>query len=147
KSYLLNEIFGTSEDKSAFDYSTDADNAKEIEELKRESEALRKIRELTLEENLIVFNDSLDRLSKRVLESKTAGQDAVITFNKDDEDTLDFVAASTNIRFTLFGIDRKLKFSIKQIAGNIIPTIATTDAIIASLYVLEAVKVITGQYS
>ncbi|KAK4204740.1 putative ubiquitin-activating enzyme E1-like protein [Triangularia verruculosa] len=210
KSYLLNEIFGTSEDESAFDHSIDADNAKEIEELKRESEALRKIRESvgtpefnealfqkvfhtdivrlrsmedmwksrkppepldykalmekastldkeaviqdqqkiwTLEENLIVFNDGLDRLSKRVLESKAAGQDAVITFDKDDEDTLDFVAASANIRSTLFGIDRKSKFDTKQMAGNIIPAIATTNAIAAGLCVLEAFKVIKGQYS
>nr|CDP27100.1 Putative Ubiquitin-activating enzyme E1-like [Podospora anserina S mat+] len=210
KSYLLNEIFGTSEDESAFDHTTDADNAKEIEELKRESEALRGIRQSvgtpefsealfqkvfntdivrlrsmedmwksrkppepldykvlmekastldkeavvedqqkvwTLEENLIVFNDSLDRLSKRVMESKAAGQDAVITFDKDDEDTLDFVAASANIRSTLFGIDRKSKFDIKQMAGNIIPAIATTNAIVAGLCVLEAFKVLKGQYS
>jgi ubiquitin-like 1-activating enzyme E1 B len=211
KSYLLNEIFGTSEDESAFDHSADAENAKEIEELKRESEALRKIRESvgspdfhqmlfdkvfntdivrlrsmedmwktrkppepldykallekaadaiaskdavlkddqkvwSLEENLVVLNDSLDRLSKRVLEKKNAGQDAIISFDKDDDDTLDFVAASANIRSTLFGIDRKSKFDIKQMAGNIIPAIATTNAIVAGLCVLEAFKVLKGEY-
>lgn len=216
KSYLLNEIFGTSEDESAFDHSADADNAHEIAELKRESEALKKIRgsvgspefhemlfekvfntdivrlrsmedmwksrkppeplsykallekasEATalkhavikddqkvwsLEENLVVFNDSLDRLSKRVLDMKaaqngSAGQDAIITFDKDDEDTLDFVAASANIRSTLFGIDRKSKFDIKQMAGNIIPAIATTNAIVAGLCVLESFKVLKGEY-
>lgn len=209
KSYLLNEIFGASEDESAFDNSVDGDNAQEIEELKRESEALRKIRnsvgtdEFTemlfekvfktdverlrsmedmwktrkppeplsykdllekaksldkdkvlkdaqkvwsLEENLVVFNDSLDRLSKRVLESKQAGEESIITFDKDDEDTLDFVAASANIRSSVFGIDRKSKFDIKQMAGNIIPAIATTNAIVAGLCVLEAFKVLKGQY-
>ncbi|KAK4243917.1 hypothetical protein C7999DRAFT_44359 [Corynascus novoguineensis] len=215
KSYLLNEIFGTSEDESAFDHSSDADNAKEIEELKKESEALRRIRESvgspefhemlfnkvfntdivrlrsmedmwkarrppepldykellkkaseamaakeavlksdqkvwSLEENLVVFNDSLDRLSKRVLDIKNAPngatQDAIITFDKDDEDTLDFVAASANIRSTLFDIERKSKFDIKQMAGNIIPSIATTNAIVAGLCVLEAFKVLKGEY-
>ncbi|KAL2195950.1 hypothetical protein P885DRAFT_70086 [Corynascus similis CBS 632.67] len=215
KSYLLNEIFGASEDESAFDHSSDADNAKEIEELKKESEALRRIRESvgspefhqmlfnkvfntdivrlrsmedmwktrrppepldyeellkkaseamaakeavlksdqkvwSLEENLVVFNDSLDRLSKRVLDIKNAPngatQDAIITFDKDDEDTLDFVAASANIRSTLFGIERKSKFDIKQMAGNIIPAIATTNAIVAGLCVLEAFKVLKGEY-
>ncbi|KAL2261208.1 hypothetical protein VTK26DRAFT_4574 [Humicola hyalothermophila] len=213
KSYLLNEIFGVSEE-SAFDHSADAENAKEIEELKRESEALRKIRESvgspefpemlfnkvfktdiirlrsmedmwkarkppepldyqevlqkastaiaakeavvkddqkiwSLEENLVVFNDSLDRLSKRILEMKSANnsdQEAIITFDKDDDDTLDFVAASANIRSTLFGIDRKSKFDIKQMAGNIIPAIATTNAIVAGLCVLEAFKVLRGEY-
>ncbi|KAK1834571.1 hypothetical protein QBC39DRAFT_343421 [Podospora conica] len=216
KSYLLNEIFGASEDESAFDHSADGDNANEIEELKRESAALRKIRQSvgteqfaqmlfdkvfgtdivrlrsmgdmwktrrppdpldyktlmeqaaeaiaakeavlkgaqkvwSLEENLVVFNDSLERLSKRVLEAKAAAEDgeeaAIITFDKDDEDTLDFVAASANIRSTLFGIDRKSKFDIKQMAGNIIPAIATTNALTASLCVLESFKVLKGQYA
>lgn len=215
KSYLLVEIFGTSEDTAAFDHSADAENAHEIEELKKESEALKKIRssvgspefhELlfdkvfntdivrlrsmedmwktrkppeplsyksllekaseavaakeavlkddqkvwSLEENLVVFNDSLDRLSKRLLELQSAqdgsGQDAIIAFDKDDEDTLDFVAASANIRSTLFGIDRKSKFDIKQMAGNIIPAIATTNAIVAGLCVLESFKVLKGEY-
>ncbi|KAL2265325.1 hypothetical protein VTJ83DRAFT_6425 [Remersonia thermophila] len=216
KSYLLNEIFGLSEDESAFDYSADGDNAKEIAELKRESEALRKIRESvgspefhemifdkvfnadivrlrsmeemwktrkppeplvysdllekaaealaskdavlqndqkvwSLEENLVVFKDSLDRLSQRVLEMKKAvaegtAQDAIITFDKDDNDTLDFVAASANLRSALFGIDPKSKFDIKQMAGNIIPAIATTNAIVAGLCVLEAFKVLRGEY-
>ncbi|KAK5651209.1 hypothetical protein OQA88_12716 [Cercophora sp. LCS_1] len=209
KSYLLNEIFGVSEDESAFDHTADSDNAQEIEELKRESAALRKIRESvgtdefakmlfnkvfntdivrlrsmedmwktrkppepldydvlmetaaaldkdtvlkgaqkvwSLEENVTVFNDSLKRLSKRVLDTKAAQEDAVITFDKDDEDTLDFVAASANIRSTLFGIDRKSKFDIKQMAGNIIPAIATTNAIVAGLCVLESFKVLAGEY-
>ncbi|KAI5925527.1 SUMO-activating enzyme subunit uba-2 [Camillea tinctor] len=216
KSYLLNEMFGTSEDQSVFDHSEDADNAAEIEELKKESEALREIREAvgtdkfpqmlfdkvfskditrllsmeemwksrkppeplkyetvmaqaseaiaskdaiiedgqsvwSLEQNLVVFNDSLDRLSKRMLELREkhgdkSAQQATITFDKDDEDTLDFVAASANIRSYIFGIDRKSRFDIKQMAGNIIPAIATTNAIVAGLCVLESFKVLRGEF-
>ncbi len=210
------EIFGESEDESAFDHSADQDNSNEIEELKKESEALRKIRQSvgtedfprmlfdkvfhadivrlrsmedmwkskkppepldfsalmaasseamkskdsilgdgqrvwTLEENLVVFNDSLARLSERVVRMRKnaeggGGPEPIISFDKDDEDTLDFVAASANIRSTIFGIDRKSKFDIKQMAGNIIPAIATTNAIVAGLCVLEAFKVLKGQY-
>ncbi|KAF4992518.1 hypothetical protein FGRMN_7117 [Fusarium graminum] len=216
KSYLLNEIFGTSEDQAAFDHSTDADNAKEIEELKKESEALKMIRDATgtskfpqmlfdkvfnadierlrsvegmwnsrrapeplqyeavqaqanyaiankdvvlnddqivwsLEESLAVFNDSLDRLSKRTLELKknkaTGDPEPTITFDKDDIDTLDFVTASANIRSTIFGIDRKSRFDTKQMAGNIIPAIATTNAIVAGLCVLQSFKVLKGEYA
>jgi ubiquitin-like 1-activating enzyme E1 B len=71
----------------------------------------------------------------------------IITFDKDDEDTLDFVAASANLRSIVFGIDTKSKFDIKQMAGNIIPAIATTNAIVAGLCVLEAYKVLKGHYS
>ncbi|KAM0586503.1 hypothetical protein ACHAP6_005301 [Verticillium nonalfalfae] len=217
KSYLLSEIFGQSEDESTYDHSADADNKEEIEELKKEAEALRLIRESlgteafpellfnkvfnadivrllsmedmwksrrkpepldyatlmgkaaealaskaeilrddqrvwSLEENLAVFNDSLDRLSKRLLELKAAHQNAsgpepVITFDKDDEDTLDFVAAAANIRSSIFGIGGKSRFDIKEMAGNIIPAIATTNAIVAGLCVLQSFKVLKGDYN
>ncbi|KAK7422106.1 E1 ubiquitin-activating protein uba2 [Neonectria punicea] len=216
KSYLLNEIFGTSEDQAAFDHTSDGDNDQEIEELKKESEALKKIRDAvgtpefsqmlfdkvfngdierlrsvedmwksrrapeplkyetvlskatdaiaakdvvlgddqrtwSLEESLVAFNDSLDRLSKRILELKKNKRpedpEPTITFDKDDVDTLDFVAASANIRSIIFGIDTKSRFDIKQMAGNIIPAIATTNAIVAGLCVLQSLKVLKGEYT
>lgn len=79
----------------------------------------------------------------------TAGEvtaEPVITFDKDDEDTLDFVAASANLRSIVFGIETKSRFDIKQMAGNIIPAIATTNAIVAGLCVLESFKVMDGKY-
>lgn len=105
----------------------------------------------SLEESLIVFNDSLERLSKRVLDKKKtkdpSASDPIIIFDKDDDDTLDFVASSANIRSTIFGIDRKSRFDTKQMAGNIIPAIATTNAIVAGLCVLQSFKVLKGEYS
>lgn len=104
----------------------------------------------SLEENLVMFNDSLDRLSKRLLHMKSiqepSSPEPIITFDKDDEDTLDFVTASANIRSVIFGIDSKSRFDVKQMAGNIIPAIATTNAIVAGLCVLEAFKILKGDY-
>lgn len=104
----------------------------------------------SLEESLVVFKDSLERLSQRYLKMKEEKADTdpepVISFDKDDPDTLDFVAASANIRSTVFGIERKSRFDIKQMAGNIIPAIATTNAIVAGLCILQAFKVIKGEY-
>jgi ubiquitin-like 1-activating enzyme E1 B len=105
----------------------------------------------SLEENLAVFEDSLSRLSQRIAALKENRQpsspEPVITFDKDDEDTLDFVTSSANIRSTIFGIDRKSKFDTKQMAGNIIPAIATTNAIVAGLCVLQSFKVLKGEYT
>jgi ubiquitin-like 1-activating enzyme E1 B len=100
----------------------------------------------TVAENFAVFIDSLTRLSARMadLKAKGAEKDAILTFDKDDEDTLDFVAASSNLRSHIFGIDVHSKFDIKQMAGNIIPAIATTNAIFAGLMVLHALKVMRG---
>ncbi|KAK5015750.1 E1 ubiquitin-activating protein uba2 [Cryomyces antarcticus] len=207
KSYLFNEIFGISEDIVA-DTSEDAENAKEIENLKQEAQALEKIRasmgskdfpqmvfekvytqdiarlrsmkdmwktrkppeplnfeELshealtvsldiaqqdqstwTLAENYAVFASSLERLSDR-LKQEEATAEPILSFDKDDKDTLDFVAASANLRSIIFGIETKSEFEIKQIAGNIIPAIATTNAATASLCVLQALKVLKDELS
>ncbi|RDA83797.1 hypothetical protein CP532_4616 [Ophiocordyceps camponoti-leonardi (nom. inval.)] len=216
KSYLLNEIFAASEDASAFDNSTSADNAQEIEELRKEAQELKEIRAAvgtdafpqmlfdkvfgkdierlrsvedmwksrrppeplaydavmsravdaqlstekilkqdqsvwSLEESLLVFVDSLDRLSKRMLElqklKEPEAPEPTISFDKDDQDTLDFVASSANIRSAIFGIDCKSRFDIKQMAGNIIPAIATTNAIVAGVCVLESFKVLRGDFA
>ncbi|KAI9780574.1 MAG: E1 ubiquitin-activating protein uba2 [Peltula sp. TS41687] len=209
KSYLFTELFGTSEaDAPDVDHSEDADNAKEIESLRKEAEALRSIREArsseefprrvfekvydedierlrsmedvwksrkpptslnydevsngvkgvdtsvssndqrtwSLSENFVVFSDSLRRLSKRIQNAQDqvskGDPPAILTFDKDDNDTLDFVTASANLRSIVFGIEPKSKFDIKQMAGNIIPAIATTNAMVAGLCVLQAFKVI-----
>lgn len=42
------------------------------------------------------------------------GVQPIITFDKDDEDTLDFVAASANLRSRVFKIEEKSKFDIKR---------------------------------
>ncbi|KAF3164825.1 E1 ubiquitin-activating protein uba2 [Orbilia oligospora] len=96
----------------------------------------------TPEENLWVFCDSLDRLSLRILGLKSMGEDILLSFDKDDEDTLDFVAASANLRSQVFDIGCQSKFDIKQMAGNIIPAIATTNAITAGICVMQAFKVL-----
>jgi ubiquitin-like 1-activating enzyme E1 B len=89
-----------------------------------------------------VFIDSLNRLAARKTKEGSA-----IEFDKDDDDTLEFVSAAANLRSYIFGIEPKSKFDIKQMAGNIIPAIATTNAIIAGACVLQAFKVLRGDYS
>ncbi|KAL9627920.1 MAG: hypothetical protein Q9204_006239 [Flavoplaca sp. TL-2023a] len=103
-----------------------------------------------LAENFTVFCDSLRRLSRRLQqaqEGETDGTSHVLSFDKDDEDTLDFVASSANMRSIIFGIQSRSKFDIKQMAGNIIPAIATTNAMTASLCVLQAFKVMRGDFN
>ncbi|KAF2279465.1 ubiquitin-activating enzyme E1 3 [Westerdykella ornata] len=107
----------------------------------------------TLAENFAVFLHSLKRLSDRLEEiranshAEMGNAPPILTFDKDDVDTLDFVAASANLRSHIFGIESRSKFDIKQMAGNIIPAIATTNAMTASLCVLEASKVLRDDIS
>ncbi|KAH7096081.1 ubiquitin-activating enzyme E1 3 [Paraphoma chrysanthemicola] len=212
KSYLFAEIFGTSEDEAPeLDHSEDSENAKEVANLRKEAQALKRIRESmgsedfprlvfnkvfkedierlrsmedmwktkrapealdydklleeslgcgpavaqrdqvvwTTAENFAVFVDSLRRLSNRLDETRASAEVGnaapILAFDKDDVDTLDFVVASANLRSHIFGIETRSKFDIKQMAGNIIPAIATTNAMTAGLCVLQAFKVMRDQ--
>ena len=71
--------------------------------------------------------------------------EAEITFDKDDQDTLDLVAAAANLRAKIFGIELKSKFDIKAMAGNIIPAIATTNAIAAAMIIIHAKNILEGK--
>ncbi|KAK2746969.1 E1 ubiquitin-activating protein uba2 [Myotisia sp. PD_48] len=213
RSYLLPELFGTSEDDIELDHTEDAENADEIQNLQREAQALKEIRDSmtsddfgekvfikvfqdditrlqgmedmwksrkpptplsydslndeakeidasicnndqktwSVAENFRVFQDSIKRLKSRLLDLQqaTRGTDdsaPILSFDKDDVDTLDFVASGANLRASIFDIETKSKFEIKQMAGNIIPAIATTNAMTAALCVLQAFKVLRGEY-
>ena len=65
-------------------------------------------------------------------------------FDKDDNFALDFVTAASNLRMGIFSIPQQSPFQVKGIAGNIIHAIATTNAIIAGMEVMECLKVIRG---
>ena len=68
-----------------------------------------------------------------------------LRFDKDDPDALNLVTAAANLRSACFGIELKSRWDVKEIAGNIIPAIATTNAIIAGFIVLEAFKILSGR--
>ncbi|KAK0825942.1 E1 ubiquitin-activating protein uba2 [Friedmanniomyces endolithicus] len=206
KSYLLPELFGTSEEESADVAVTEGDSADELAKLKEEAEALKNVRRMmgksefaqevfnkvfhddierlrsmtemwqsrkapealsfeglkagseteiiehgrtlaeqdqavwSVQDDLAVFTYSLDTLSNRCLTGEK-----VIEFDKDDKDTLDFVASAANLRSHIFDIPLHSEWEIKQMAGNIIPAIATSNALTASLCVMEGFKILRSQ--
>ncbi|CDO94235.1 unnamed protein product [Kluyveromyces dobzhanskii CBS 2104] len=90
----------------------------------------------TLQENVDKFIEVTKTLMSRLK------VEPFIEFDKDDEDTLLFVSCAANIRSHIFHIPAKSVFDIKQMAGNIIPAIATTNAIIAGLSSLVSLRVL-----
>ena len=72
----------------------------------------------TIEENFAIFVDSVHRLSKRLeterAETEVGNAAPILSFDKDDVDTLDFVVASANLRAAIFGIEPRSKFDIKR---------------------------------
>lgn len=84
--------------------------------------SLRDQRMLSLRENADMFLASLAALAKR----RVAGEEYIM-FDKDDDDVMDFVAATANLRAHVFHIPEQTRFAAKSMAGNIIPAIATTN--------------------
>lgn len=87
-----------------------------------------------------LFSQSVDTL--RVQISKK-GDGAELVWDKDDPPAMDFVTSAANLRMYIFSMNMKSRFDIKSMAGNIIPAIATTNAVISGLIVLEGLKILS----
>jgi ubiquitin-like 1-activating enzyme E1 B len=76
----------------------------------------------------------------------TPNEELLEEFDKDDELAMRFVTAASNLRSSVFGIEPlQSLYSAKGIAGNIIPAIATTNAICAGLQILQAFAILKKQ--
>uniref|UniRef100_A0A2K6LNU8 SUMO-activating enzyme subunit 2 n=1 Tax=Rhinopithecus bieti TaxID=61621 RepID=A0A2K6LNU8_RHIBE len=73
------------------------------------------------------------------------GDGAELIWDKDDPYAMDFVTSAANLRMHIFSMNMKSRFDIKSMAGNIIPAVATTNAVIAGLIVLEKLKILSGK--
>lgn len=96
---------------------------------------------LNFNQYITMFLDSV----KNIKEKFTKSNDSLI-WDKDDDDFMNFVVACSNIRSEIFHIPFKSHFDIKSMAGNIIPAIATANAIIAGQIVIHALRVLKGDY-
>merc|ERR1712013_604642 len=76
---------------------------------------------------------------------KKGEEEGFLVWDKDDLPALNFVTACANIRMQIFNIPSKSRFEVKSMAGNIIPAIATTNAVIAGCIVMEALKILNKQ--
>lgn len=80
-----------------------------------------------------------------VLKKELQGNNFLV-WDKDDKSAMDFVTACANIRSHIFSIPKQSRFSTKSIAGSIIPAIATANAIIAGLVVLQTFRILAEEY-
>lgn len=97
-----------------------------------------------LEDNVAALVECLKEATARTGDENTPA--LLEEFDKDDDLAMRFVTASSNLRSSVFGIEPlQSLYSAKGIAGNIIPAIATTNAICAGLQILQAFKILKKQ--
>lgn len=204
KSYLFVQLFATAEETQLMQEQDESEeNSKELENLRRESEALKVLRSSagdsdkyveqvfekvfikdverlasnaatwvdrhtpnplsldllknvsqntitegiskdhqlwSLETCISVFSRSCAELGRRAITK-------VLDFDKDDDAMMDFVTSTSNMRAHIFSIQMQSRFDAKQMAGNIIPAVATSNAIVAGLEVLMALRLLAGDVS
>jgi ubiquitin-like 1-activating enzyme E1 B len=62
----------------------------------------------------LILNEGLTNyLSTNRLAARLRAGEETITFDKDDDDTLDFVTASANLRSFAYGIEVKTRWEVK----------------------------------
>jgi ubiquitin-like 1-activating enzyme E1 B len=84
--------------------------------------------------------------ASQIFNGTSNGGSVLEEFDKDDDLAMKFVCASSNLRSAIFGITPlQSLYSAKGIAGNIIPAIATTNAICAGLQILQCFQILQQQ--
>ena len=58
---------------------------------------------------------------------------------------MDFVTGAANLRAFNYEIPLETPFKIKEIAGNIVPAVSSTNGLVGGLETSEAIKIISGK--
>lgn len=69
-----------------------------------------------------------------------------VQFDKDDHILMDFVTAASNLRAYNYSINFESQFKVKEIAGNIVPAVSSTNGLVAALEVIEGMKILHQSY-
>jgi ubiquitin-like 1-activating enzyme E1 B len=75
---------------------------------------------------------------------KQKKENGAVVFEKDDDDIIHFVSSAANMRMFCFNIQQQSFNEIKNMAGNIVPAIASTNSIVSGIEIIEMLKYLRG---
>jgi len=59
-----------------------------------------------------------------------------VVFEKDDDDIIFFISSAANLRMFCFNIQQQSFNEVKNMAGNIVPAIASTNSIVSGIEII-----------
>ena len=122
-----------------FSQNMEVDQSEEAKQASSNQESQTKVHDLSHQVQNFIQSIS-------ILHSARKEDIGTLMFNKDDHLLVEFVTAATNIRASNFGIPMESLFKIKEMAGKIVPAISSSNALGASLQVVECIKLLQGKY-
>lgn len=96
---------------------------------------------LTLSQHITMFLECVENIRQKYKDDI-----GFLVWDKDNDDFMNFVVSSSNIRSVIFNIPCLSHFDTKSMAGNIVPAIATANAIIAGQIVIHALRILRGKF-
>jgi len=96
---------------------------------------------LTLAQHFTMFLDSVENIRQKFKDSIGS-----LVWDKDNDDFMNFIVSSSNIRSEIFNIPYKSHFDIKSMAGNIVPAVATANAMVAGQIVIHALRILRNNF-
>ncbi len=97
---------------------------------------------LTTEGAIEVFNASFSRLYQAT-HDQTGKKHTPIEFDKDDILCMAFVSSVATLRMTVYHINAVSPFTIRSVAGSIVPAVCTTNSAVAGITVHRTALIIT----
>lgn len=93
-------------------------------------------------ENNINSKNSTNNINNNFFFHANYQKKPISKFDKEDDLLVNFIFCAANLRAAIFRLKSESRFKIKDIAGKIIPAIASTNAIIAAIQASEALKLL-----
>ncbi|KAJ3064134.1 E1 ubiquitin-activating protein uba2, partial [Podochytrium sp. JEL0797] len=107
----MTEMWASRDPPTALDYKKLAAEMKKMKPLPTGVD--RNMKVWSLLENFAVFCESIVPLIHRMTKGQSTDPDFSMSFDKDDDEALDFVTAVTNLRAHMYGIELQSRFKVK----------------------------------
>ncbi|KAK6590989.1 SUMO activating enzyme subunit 2 [Cryptosporidium xiaoi] len=142
-SLIKNEFFKNNNTKPPTPISWDESQGQELDK----NNKVASNHKINSDQSILSIKNSADLFYKSTFELINRKAIMPLIFDKDDKIMMDFVFSASNIRSHNFHIKPLSRWDCQSIAGSIIPAIASTNAIVAGVQVVQLLMLLKSKLS